>query len=544
MARTKKSLKDTLLGAEDNAAASLDPNTLSRFKNIATRMYETPVLTAAETAYPAIANMGRTLAQKIADNYQQMFFVQILRLDMLYVALINALIGIYDVLNNPLMGIAYDKTRTRWGKARPYVMLSPTFYFLSVGLMFTGALFINNDNTQDPRKIMFVFVMLFLRETFSTIYTIPVDNMISLISPNPTDRMNMGLLHTFFYKWSGDFLAGMFMPLMDFAKQGYLPVSQAAIFAGFGMVSALFGIGGTLFLALGSKERIILQPKPAPLNKTLFYMLKNKYEMRKFAADLAGSWWSKGGYNWDVIFQLEVLGGFFRSMGFFLPRQISQIISLTLVPRFKKMFNSSYRKTVLFMRSTDFAFSCISAWIGSRKKITGTWWKVGSVFAVFDFVQVLNDAPSTVLESEVNREISDYTEFMTGERPDGTQGLLWGLIKKVTTPLNALMTIAVFRWTGYNPNIGSQGKWDQQVVRDNVQVYSRVYGIWAVADIVPNILNAIPLFFYDLEGVKKDEMYRALNERRALIAKESSMNEEMKTLIGQLSQDDIAEDKV
>ena len=45
----------------------------------------------------------------------------------------------------------------------------------------------------------------------------------------------------------------------------------------------------------------------------------------------------------------------------------------------------------------------------------------------------------------------------------------------------------------------------------------------------------IPYLFYDLEGEKRERMYIALNERRALVAKEQE-NEEMNEMIEEMSE--------
>ncbi|MCL1951630.1 MAG: hypothetical protein FWF60_02260, partial [Oscillospiraceae bacterium] len=136
------------------------------------------------------------------------------------------------------------------------------------------------------------------------------------------------------------------------------------------------------------------------------------------------------------------------------------------------------------------------------------------------------------------REIGDYTEYMTGERPDGTIGLLLGLIGKVTAPLQALMTIAVFKWSGYDANIAASRSWSQARVRENATMYSRVFFLYNFANIIPDVINMIPLFFYDIEGKKKEDMYTALNERRALIAKENTMSEEMEALLEMMAEEE------
>jgi len=191
---------------------------------------------------------------------------------------------------------------------------------------------------------------------------------------------------------------------------------------------------------------------------------------------------------------------------------------------------------VIFMRLWDLALGSAPAIIGLSRNVIGSWWKSGLVYAIFQALITANDAPSTVLEGEIGREISDYTEYMTGERPDGSIGLITQLAEKVTDPLKALMTIAVFKWTGYDPNIGANRRWSQDIVRENSGMYSKAFFLLNLADIVPAILNMIPLFFYDLEGKKREDMFAALNERRALIAKESTATAEMEAMVEMMAE--------
>jgi Na+/melibiose symporter-like transporter len=516
--KRKAGMAARLRAAEAHSAAGLDPAQLEAFAGSAQRMYRTRVLGAREILLPALSNMGRRITQSFNDTYRMFYFVKVLRLDMLYVTLILTLIGVYDVVNNPLMGIAYDRTRTRWGKARPYALLAPPFYFFTFAVQFSGALFINNANTADPRKILFVFAVLFVQETFGTIYALPVDGLPSLMTPNPQDRMSLGLWQTYFHKWGSDFIFGILGPLMALAQNGVLHVKLSAVFAFFGILTASLGTASSFLMSLGCRERLILQPHPAPLHKSLFFILKNKYALRSFAADFLKSWWSEGGYAWDVVFQMEITGGFPQNFWLYLPRQIMQVVSLRFVEPFKRLFGGSYRKTVLFMRLWDSVFSVVPAVLGLRKGIIGRWWLIGLVFSVFDGLKVANDAPAMVLEAEINREIGDYTEYVTGDRPDGTIGLLTGMIQKITAPLNAMMTLAVFRWSGYSPNLLGGNPWTQAVVREHAATYARVFMMYIISGILPGLVTSVPLLFYDLEGAKKEEMYRALNARRVLVA--------------------------
>jgi len=91
----------------------------------------------------------------------------------------------------------------------------------------------------------------------------------------------------------------------------------------------------------------------------------------------------------------------------------------------------------------------------------------------------------------------------------------------------ALMTIAVFKWSGYDPNIAFDKRWSQDVVRENSTMYSRVFFLNRFTNILGFIAGLIPLFMYDLTGKKREDMYAALNERRALVAEQDIMSAEM-----------------
>ncbi len=195
MSERKSAVKNVVgkvFSAEENSAATIGKEKLGQHSRTAIKMFHTSVLTKKEQFTPGIGQFAEKMITAVGV-YRTLYFVNVLKIDMVYVTIILTLIGIYDVLNNPILGIAYDRTRTRWGKARPYILLSVVPYFLSTAVLYSGASFLGERAGNDPTKIIFVFVMLFIQETFSTIYSIPRNNMLTLMSPNPKDRINVGL---------------------------------------------------------------------------------------------------------------------------------------------------------------------------------------------------------------------------------------------------------------------------------------------------------------------------------------------------------------
>ena len=496
--------------AEENSAAALEEGALARHAGLARRMFRTPVLAVREMLAPGAADLAGAVTRGV-DVYRTMFFVSVLRLDMLYVAAILALIGIWDVLNDPLAGILYDRTRTRWGKSRPFLLLAPLPMYLSTALLYCGGLLFPGGDTGDPRKILFVFLTLFAEDLFKTLYNPAKGNYLALMTPNPDDRIRVGLVSRYTDIIGARLVFLFVLPVMDLNAHGLTDISMASVFAVLAAAAAAAGTAGSAALAFGTRERVLLQPRPADTHKALFYMLKNKYAMRNFAASFATSWYGTGGYSWDVVTQMEIMGGVIPSFLSNLPYEIINFASVAFVPLAVKRFGGNKRGGMLFFTALDIARSGLQCLCGVLLIRRPLWFCL--VFALFWAVNAADNAPSSVIEAEMNREIADYTEYMTGERPDGTQGLLPGLIMKVTAPLNALFTVAVFRWSGYNPLI-PMGPYSQ----NNFAVYQKAYFLYILADCLPKLVKLIPYALYDLVGEKREKMYLALNERRALVA--------------------------
>jgi Na+/melibiose symporter-like transporter len=327
--------------------------------------------------------------------------------------------------------------------------------------------------------------------------------------------------------------------LQDLNRWGVTNISLPAIFAFMGLFAAAIGSVGNIVMALNVRERVMLQRKPAPASKTIFYILKNKYAFRNFIAGFSVNWWTNGGYSWDIVTQLEIIGGAFKSLLAYAGFNILEPVGLLFVPKVLKWFGNDKRKGVLTLRGISLVRTIIQCVVGimfiDRPLI------FGATFFVFWSLNALDNAPTDVLEKEMNREITDYTEYVTGERPDGTFGLITGLIGKVTAPLNALLTILVFRWSGYDATI-KMAPWSQ----GNRIVYQKVYFLYIAASILPKLVKTIPIFFYDLVGKKRENMYIELNERRALLAKQSEgkdeVSEEMQAMIDALEQEEKLKD--
>lgn len=87
-----------------------------------------------------------------------------------------------DAVSNPVVGVLTDKTRTRWGKLRPYLLFSAVPLALSVVLMFTAAWMPQSSRTGYAVATYSLFCILY------TMCNVPYSAMLPNISENTSQR--------------------------------------------------------------------------------------------------------------------------------------------------------------------------------------------------------------------------------------------------------------------------------------------------------------------------------------------------------------------
>ncbi|MEQ9112256.1 MAG: MFS transporter [Rhodospirillaceae bacterium] len=75
---------------------------------------------------------------------------------------------IYDAVTDPLMGVLSDRTKSRWGRRRPYLMLGGILAGVSFMMIFTVPAFESQN-----MLLLYVFVALLLNATAYTVFNVP-----------------------------------------------------------------------------------------------------------------------------------------------------------------------------------------------------------------------------------------------------------------------------------------------------------------------------------------------------------------------------------
>ncbi len=145
-------------------------------------------LTAKQKAAFGIGAVGKDMVYALSASYVMYFYQDVLRLSATFVGLILMIARVFDALNDPFMGGIVAKTRTRWGRFRPWILTGTVLNALVL-----YALFAAPDLSQAGMMVYFSIVYILWGVTY-TMMDIPYWSMIPAITSTPADRENLSVV--------------------------------------------------------------------------------------------------------------------------------------------------------------------------------------------------------------------------------------------------------------------------------------------------------------------------------------------------------------
>lgn len=428
-----------------------------------------------------IGNVGFGALFALVSSYIMYYYTDVAGIGVAAAGLIMTVSRFVDAITDPMMGTIVDRTNTKWGKARPYLL------FMAVPLAVVTIIMFTTPSWSQNGKFLYCLIAYVV---FCVIYTtvdVPYSSMLSLMTDRQDDRMRFGGFRTMASNIGGFIVTGATLWLVAKIGMG----NEQKGFSGAAVVFGLFAIASLFFCFSSTKERIKPINEKVYVKDGLRVAVKNKYWIlvicMAFFSHLTAIMQAQSTMYYTKYY-LENPG---LAAGLLSLPKIVAIPTGILVPVVANKIGAK---------------NCVLASSVLRSLATIGLYLAGDNVAGLYIMRTLNAVGTSgtmCLIYVLCAEAIDYTEWITGERPNGIMTSITGFMIKMGMTMAGLLSSFTLSLGGYVNN-AEQSAGALQAITANY--------IW-MPTVFPVII-VILILFYDLDGEKRNKIQEELRQRR------------------------------
>lgn len=446
------------------------------------------------------------------NKYSDVYVTDIVKIGLKFQSVVSFVVGLWDIINDMFLAAIVDKTRTRWGKFKPWLIIyAIPGVFLCI-LYWTMPLTIGSRAMYDVGKLAFYMLLSLTQNLAGSLSGIARMGMLATITPNVIDRTRLiteaNLLSGFVEK-GPEIIMGL---LIDLVNHGKLKIKMPSLYVSAGVFcSIVSGLFAAIF-AFIAKERVSQTVDKPSIKASFKSIFTNKPLLLITLSEFLGAFSIGSGINYYYI---NVLGLATMSTIVGIPGAIVSPISYSYVPWAREKFST---KTLWIFGSHINDFLMVGVFlIGSINK---NYKRLGAMIPAFmlrETIWMFFWGIRSVIPEEMRNESIDYGEWKNGYRNEGLTGVAKELPRKLINTFGNTIKSLILHKVGYVEGAGFGGQSEKTE-------YS-LFWMCTILPVITSIISIVPKLFYDLNGEKKERMYADLFERRAAMSKQvNSLN--------------------
>jgi GPH family glycoside/pentoside/hexuronide:cation symporter len=443
----------------------------------------------------SMGNLGSNLVFGMVTFYMLYFYTDVMGISAAAVGVLFLVARFWDAANDPIMGSIVDKTHTRWGKFRPFIIIGivpcAVFYvltFYTPDLSHTG-------------KLIWAFATYIPLGMIVTFINIPYHAQTTIMTKDSVERTEIGTVST---------MTALIATLI--VAVGTLPIVKcfSTPQKGFMVVTIIFGIAmiicywitfmvtkrydlpekkGTLkksaanFFTFREKTRVLTQNRP--LLSLMFAYLFFQIGSSITATTMI--------YFFKYYLKLEWVYPIF--MGLYL---MLMLIGMTIVPSLSKKYGKKrvFQISNLIASITILIPAAILPFIdmGTNDWMMGP----GIVIAIIVLFGAFWNGPVVALVWGIIPDTVEYAEFKVGIRSEGLIYAMLSFMMKAGLALGGALAGAVLWFIDYVPN--------------QEQSPSTLLGLLILVSVVPFAIRLLTNFAMSFYNLDEAEFKRIVSE--------------------------------
>ena len=145
-------------------------------------------------------DLSSSMFWKIFSYYLPIFYSDVFGLKPVHAATLLLVTKFYDAISDPVMGLIADRTDTKWGKYRPYLL------WMAIPFAIIGILSFYVPNSGYGLKHVYAYVMYILMMTAYTAVNVPYGAMLGVLTEDSKEKSVFSSFRMFF-AYVGSFIA-------------------------------------------------------------------------------------------------------------------------------------------------------------------------------------------------------------------------------------------------------------------------------------------------------------------------------------------------
>ena len=451
-------------------------------------------------------DMSSSMFWKLFSYFLPFFYSNVFGLSLADAGILMLVTRIWDAVSDPMMGIIADRTKTRWGKYRPYLLFFALPFAVCGILLFT---------TPENGKTVWAYVTYILMMTVYTGINVPYGSLMNVMTADSDEKSVLSSFRMFF-AYGGSFIALFaWEPLCNMFDKGRVAAEGASGLAAISTSpeawqKAMILIASCCFILfilsfLLTKEHVKSE-STVSVGQDLKLLLKNKPWWLLIGAALASNLFNTVRGTTTAYFFADYIQktidmapqwAFLVSASIFLSiGEISNMVGVVLaVPMSKNLGKkSTYMISMAALIGLSIAFFFLPA-------TTGGYW---AMLAFQIIISVFTGVISPLIWS-MYADVADYSELKDGTASTGLIFSSASMAQKFGGAFGGSAVMWMLAAFGYSTVAGA------------VQTETAIMGLRILMSWVPAAVAALSIlvvWFYPLTKKKMEGVQAELAAKR------------------------------
>lgn len=457
-------------------------------------------------------DMSSSMFWKIFSYYLPFFYSNIFGLSLAHAGTLLLVTKLYDAISDPVMGLIADRTSTRWGKYRPYLL------WIALPFAIAGILAFYTPQTDNYTfKYIYAYVTYILMMTVYTAINVPYGAMLGVVTDDSREKSVFSSFRMFF-AFIGSFISmGIFEPLLRLRSSvmGTLPEKWTiADSAPLDWTIALTVIGTIcailFFLTFAMTREHVTESEMAKAEETHKQEKKNSIMEDLKALFCNAPWWLLLGGGISLLLFNCIRGGaaayyFADVLGvkaiytlaiFLTVGEISQLVGVVVTVPISEKIGKKATFIAVLVAITVFAAAVALL----PETPAGMWMLMAAQILICIAIGI-----SSPLLWSMFADVADYSEYKNGSASTGLIFSSSSMAQKFGAAFGSAIVLWVLMAFGYDN------------AKDAVQTPEALATIKALISWIPAVGSAVGVLimaFYPLTDRKMSEIREGLKARR------------------------------